>query len=155
MPSTLFYTLESVLYCVPYLVHILAVFLVSWNINKVRASFSIQSPRKRLGSPGIDSEESIPLVYVAWRAGTTNRVVVPAHNTGNRFLGSLEGLKIWALIPTVIYSILYITLRILLSQNLDLFISTFFLATHRCMSLFSFFETALSTLQRHNIKNSK
>jgi hypothetical protein len=23
----------------------------------------------------IDSEESIPLVYVAWRAGTTNRVV--------------------------------------------------------------------------------
>jgi hypothetical protein len=26
---------------------------------------------KRLWSPGIDSEESIPPVYVAWRAGTT------------------------------------------------------------------------------------
>ncbi len=30
---------------------------------------------KRLWSPGIDSEESIPPAYVAWRAGTTNRVL--------------------------------------------------------------------------------
>ncbi len=29
---------------------------------------------KRLWSRGIDSEESIPPAYVAWRAGTTNRV---------------------------------------------------------------------------------
>jgi hypothetical protein len=36
---------------------------------------------KRLSSPGIDS------AYVAWRAGTTNRVVAPAHQAGNRFLG--------------------------------------------------------------------
>jgi hypothetical protein len=28
----------------------------------------------RLGRPGIDSEESIPTAYVAWRAKTTNRV---------------------------------------------------------------------------------
>ncbi len=48
---------------------------------------------KRLWSPGIDSEESIPSAYVAWRASTTNRVVVPTHQAGNRFLGSLKGLK--------------------------------------------------------------
>ncbi len=31
---------------------------------------------KRLRSPGIDSEESIPPAYVAWRAGTSNMVIV-------------------------------------------------------------------------------
>jgi hypothetical protein len=31
---------------------------------------------KRLWSPGIDSDGPIPPAYVAWRAGTTNRVVV-------------------------------------------------------------------------------
>jgi hypothetical protein len=41
---------------------------------------------KRLWRPGIDSEDSIPPAYVAWRAGTTNRVVVPARQAGNRFL---------------------------------------------------------------------
>jgi hypothetical protein len=46
--------------------------------------------------PGIDSEDSIPPAYVAWRAGTTNRVVVPARQDGNRFLGSLKGLQIRA-----------------------------------------------------------
>jgi hypothetical protein len=29
---------------------------------------------KRLRSPGIDSKESIPTVYEAWRAGTSNRL---------------------------------------------------------------------------------
>jgi hypothetical protein len=43
---------------------------------------------KRLWSPGIDSEESISPAYVAWRASTTNRVIVPARQAGNRFLGS-------------------------------------------------------------------
>jgi hypothetical protein len=43
---------------------------------------------KRLKSQGIDSEESIPPACVAWRAGTTNRVVEPARLAGNRFLGS-------------------------------------------------------------------
>ncbi len=33
---------------------------------------------KRLRSPEIDSEKSIPPAYVAWLAGTTSRVVVPA-----------------------------------------------------------------------------
>ncbi len=51
---------------------------------------------KRLRRPGIDSEESIPPAYVAWRASTTNRVVVPVHQAGNRFLVSLKGLQIWA-----------------------------------------------------------
>ncbi len=51
---------------------------------------------QRLRSPGIDSEESIPPANVAWRASKTNRVVVPARNAGNRFLGSLKGLQIRA-----------------------------------------------------------
>ena len=51
---------------------------------------------KRLRSPGIDSKEWIPPVYVAWRAGTSNRVVVPARKAGNRFLDSFEGLQIRA-----------------------------------------------------------
>jgi hypothetical protein len=33
---------------------------------------------KRLRRPGIDSEDSIPPACVAWRAGTTHRVVVQA-----------------------------------------------------------------------------
>jgi hypothetical protein len=33
---------------------------------------------KRLRSPAIDSKESIPSDYVAWGAGTTNRVIVLA-----------------------------------------------------------------------------
>jgi hypothetical protein len=41
---------------------------------------------KRLRSPGFDSWESISPAYVAWRVGTSNRVVVPARQTGNRFL---------------------------------------------------------------------
>ncbi len=52
---------------------------------------------KRIRRPGIDSEESIPPAYVAGRAGTTNRVVVPARQAGNRFLGSLKALQIRAL----------------------------------------------------------
>ncbi len=52
---------------------------------------------KRFRSPGIDSKESIPPTYVAWRAGTSNRIVVHARQDGNRFLGSLKGLQILAL----------------------------------------------------------
>ncbi len=52
---------------------------------------------RRLWSPGIDFEESISPAYVACRTGTANRVVVPAHQAANRFLGSLKGLKIRAL----------------------------------------------------------
>jgi hypothetical protein len=40
------------------------------------------------------AQESIPPAYVAWRAGTKNRVVVPARQAGNRFLGSFKGFKI-------------------------------------------------------------
>jgi hypothetical protein len=48
-------------------------------------------------SPGVDSKEWIPPAYVAWRTGLSNRVVVPARQAGNRFLGFLKGLKIRAL----------------------------------------------------------
>ncbi len=51
---------------------------------------------KLLRRPGIYSEDSIPPAYVAWRAGTTNRVIVPARQAENRFLGSLKGLQIRA-----------------------------------------------------------
>ncbi len=39
------------------------------------------------------AQESIPPANVAWRAGTSNWVVVPAHQSGNRLLGSMEGLQ--------------------------------------------------------------
>jgi hypothetical protein len=45
---------------------------------------------KRLRSKRIDSEESIQTV------GTTNRVVIPARQAGNRSLGSMKGLQIRA-----------------------------------------------------------
>ncbi len=53
---------------------------------------------KFLRSPRIDSKESIPPAYVAWRAGTSNRVVLPARHAGNRFLGSLKGLQLRPLV---------------------------------------------------------
>jgi hypothetical protein len=51
-------------------------------------------------SPGIDSKDSIPPAYVAWRwrAGTSDKAAVPARQAGNRFLGSLKGLQIRALL---------------------------------------------------------
>jgi hypothetical protein len=52
---------------------------------------------RRLRSPGIDSKESVPPAYQAWRAGTTIKVFVPAHHAQNRFLGSFKGLQIRAL----------------------------------------------------------
>jgi hypothetical protein len=51
---------------------------------------------KRLWSPGIAAGESIQPAYVAWRAGRTLRVVVPARQAVNRFLDSLKGLQIRA-----------------------------------------------------------
>jgi hypothetical protein len=49
---------------------------------------------KRLWSQGIDSEESTPPGYVGWRAGTTNRVAVPARQGWYRFLGSIKDSQI-------------------------------------------------------------
>jgi hypothetical protein len=42
------------------------------------------------------AQKSIPPAYMACRAGTSNRVVVPARHTGNRVPGSLKGLQIRA-----------------------------------------------------------
>ncbi len=47
-------------------------------------------------SPGIDSKKSILPAYVAWWAGTSNRVLVPDRQAGNRFLGSLKCVHIRA-----------------------------------------------------------
>ncbi len=49
---------------------------------------------KQLRSPGIDYKESIPPTHIAWRAGTSNRFVVPARQAGNWFLASLKSLQI-------------------------------------------------------------
>jgi hypothetical protein len=58
---------------------------------------------KCLKRPEIDSQDSIPPAYVAWRAGTSNRIVVPARQAGNRFLCSLKGLQIRALHTILTY----------------------------------------------------
>ncbi len=42
------------------------------------------------------AQESIPPAYVVWQAETTKRVLEPARQAGNRFLGSLKGLQIRA-----------------------------------------------------------
>ncbi len=47
------------------------------NVNLGKGEITWARICKRLWSPGIDSEESIPPAYAAWRAGTTNRVAVP------------------------------------------------------------------------------
>ncbi len=39
------------------------------------------------------------MYYVAWQDGTIDRVVVPARQAGNRFLGSIKGSQIQALVP--------------------------------------------------------
>ncbi len=52
---------------------------------------------KLLRSQEIDSKEFIPPVYVAWRTGMSNKVVVQDRQGGNRFLGSFKGLQIRAL----------------------------------------------------------
>ncbi len=63
--------------------------------NGNSASLSLNWGRmcKRLRSSGIDSKESIPPACLAWRAGASNRVVVPARQAGNRFQGSLKDLQ--------------------------------------------------------------
>jgi hypothetical protein len=53
------------------------------NLNRARIF-------KCLRSPGINSKESIPPAYVAWRAGISNKGIVPARQAGNRFLGLLK-----------------------------------------------------------------
>jgi hypothetical protein len=49
---------------------------------------------KSLRRPGVDSKEPIPPAYVAWRSGTSNKVVALARQAGNQFPGSLKGLQI-------------------------------------------------------------
>jgi hypothetical protein len=77
-------------------------------LGKSRARFC-----KRLKSLGIESKKSIPPAYAAWRAGMTNRVIVPtcqATKTGgidslesipwHQFLGSLLVYKFGLLVQS-------------------------------------------------------
>ncbi len=51
---------------------------VNWvNVNLRKDEITWARICKRLWSPGIDFEESIPPAYAAWWAGTTNRNAVP------------------------------------------------------------------------------
>ncbi len=61
-------------------------------IENIKLSYNVGlSPNFYTFSPEIGSKESIPPAYVAWWAGTTNRVIVPAESIAwNRFLGSLN-----------------------------------------------------------------
>ncbi len=61
-----------------------------WRWSTVKEIVSRARICKRLRRPGIDSKVSIPTAYVAWRAGTSSRVVVPVRQAENRFLGSLK-----------------------------------------------------------------
>ncbi len=77
---------------------ILSKFLLSFKVvgetKRILDTFRVSTGNraricKRLRSPGIDFKESIPPAYETWRASTSNEVVVPAPQAGNRFLGSL------------------------------------------------------------------
>ncbi len=65
---------------------------------KCKSSFNWARICKRLRSPGIDFKESVPPAYVAWRASTSNRAVVPNRQSGNRFLCSFKSLQILTLV---------------------------------------------------------
>ncbi len=63
-------------------------------------------------------------VYVAWQAGTSKRIVVPARQAGNRFLDSFKGLQIRAqylkiFSHYVLYSVWYIKIQMNLSYKLS------------------------------------
>jgi len=62
---------------------------------------------KRVRNPGIVSKESISPAHLAWRAGTSHRVVVPVRLAGNRFLDSLKGLQILALLANLQNCVLF------------------------------------------------
>ncbi len=80
--------------------------------NRCRVRFCISLRR-----PGIDSKESIPSTYATWRAVTSNWVVVPAQQAGNRFLNSLNGLQI----RTLEFEILLTRASLLLRSCLNIF----------------------------------
>jgi hypothetical protein len=68
-----------------------------FSLNRKRAFWLVfANTGSIISGTGIDSEESIPPAYVAWWANMSHRVVVPARQAGNRFLGPLKGLQIRA-----------------------------------------------------------
>jgi hypothetical protein len=60
------------------------------NCGTVQSVVSRARIFERLRSQEIDSEESIPPTYVAWRAGTTNRIGVPARQAWESIPGQLK-----------------------------------------------------------------
>ncbi len=98
--SSIYKCIENT-YCSP-TTNCVIVFSIRILINRARKC-------KRLRSPGIDSEESIPPIYVAWRTGTTNRVVVPTRqgiDSGllKRFTNT--GAVFTCIIPAIIFALL-------------------------------------------------
>ncbi len=71
---------------------------VQWDRLWYRTGCVVSRARicKRLRSPGIDSEESIPPTYVTWRAGATNRVCAPVRQAKESIPGLLKKVyKYW------------------------------------------------------------
>jgi hypothetical protein len=66
--------------------------------SKAENSTIEQKPAEPVFVNVCGAKKSTPPAYVAWRTGTTNRIVVPAHQAGNRFLGSSKGLQIRTLL---------------------------------------------------------
>ncbi len=88
-------------------------FFLSQQLNLNRARIC-----KCLRSREIDSKESIPSAYVARRAGTSNRVVVPALQAGNRFLGLLKRFTNSCSCNHNCRYMLYRKVRILIGKNI-------------------------------------
>ncbi len=69
--------------------HTVCISCVQWS------AWRIQSPnricKRRLRSSGIDCKESIPRAYVAWRAGSTNKVIVPVRQAA--YAGGIDSLE--------------------------------------------------------------
>ncbi len=115
MPSYILYTARIIRTVIPWekdRCFLITAFLFSYKVSDESSNFKGIGSRDELALswPGcwdlssnkgrgwffVFLQESIPLAYVAWRAGTSNRVVIPARQAGNRFPDSLKSLQIRA-----------------------------------------------------------
>jgi hypothetical protein len=87
----------------PVLKYYIVVFIFIWKRRLIHAGAdSVSDLDPTVPRHGSNQTKSVFVnlfrAYIAWRAGTTSRVIVPARQSGNRFLGSLKGLQIRALV---------------------------------------------------------
>ncbi len=87
--------------------HVNIQFFRGFDFSPSISPFSVSSCQEPVFVNVYGAQESIPPAYVAWLAGTTNRVVVTARQARNRFLGSVKGLPIRALVPSLVLMTLW------------------------------------------------